>query len=75
MGAFSPFTLLTILIDPYTYASAGFDPTSGTADPTSCRWVTFIVCLIALGLYATGIWAMYRSMVKNFDMTIRKQSR
>ena len=25
--------------------------------------------------YAAIVWAMYKSMVKNFDMTIRKQSR
>ena len=29
----------------------------------------------AIGAYAAVVWSMYRSMVKNFDMTIRKQSR
>jgi hypothetical protein len=31
--------------------------------------------MIAVAVYAAGIWTMYKSMVKNFDMTIRKQSR
>ena len=76
MGVFSPFTLLTIMIDPYNYAPAGFDrATYNEADPISCRWVAFITSLFMLAAYAAAIWAMYRSMVKNFDMTIRKQSR
>jgi hypothetical protein len=37
--------------------------------------VAFITSLFMLAAYAAAIWAMYRSMVKNFDMTIRKQSR
>ena len=75
LGTFSPFTLLTILIDPYQYAGAAFDITAGQADPGGARIVAFIVCVIALAVYAAGIWSMYKSMVKNFDMTIRKQSR
>jgi ABC-type Na+ efflux pump permease subunit len=73
VGTFSPFTLLTILIDPYQFAGQAFDPTRG--DPSGARVVAFVVCVVALVLYSLGIWSMYRSMVKNFDMTIRKQSR
>jgi hypothetical protein len=29
----------------------------------------------ATGAYTLIVWGMYKSMVKNFDMTIRKQSR
>jgi len=29
----------------------------------------------AVAAYSAIVWAMYKSMVKNFDMTIRKQSR
>jgi hypothetical protein len=72
LATFSPFTLLTILIDPYEYAAVAFDPTS---DPGGARMVAFVVCMIVIGVYAAGIWTMYKSMVKNFDMTIRKQSR
>ena len=76
IGAFSPFTLLTILIDPYQFAGDGFKPSAGTNyDPAGARIVAFVVCLVAIAVYAMGIWSMYKSMVKNFDMTIRKQSR
>jgi len=74
IGAFSPFTLLTILIDPRQYAGAAFQQ-GQSYDPATARIVTFVFCVIALGVYSMGIWSMYKSMVKNFDMTIRKQSR
>lgn len=73
VGTFSPFTLLTILIDPQQFAGSAFGRTA--SDPGGARVVAFVVCLVALALYALGIWSMYRSMVKNFDMTIRRQSR
>ena len=76
IGSFSPFTLLTILIDPYEYAGSAFQHSAGTNyDPSGARIVAFVVCLVALAVYALGIWSMYKAMVKNFDMTIRKQSR
>jgi ABC-type transport system involved in multi-copper enzyme maturation permease subunit len=76
VGAFSPFTLLSMLIDPYTYASRAFglDGTDegGTA---TMRIVAMVFSFIAVGAYTAIVWTMYKSMVKNFDMTIRKQSR
>ncbi|MGD0769727.1 MAG: ABC transporter permease subunit [Tepidisphaeraceae bacterium] len=76
IGAFSPFTLLTILIDPYQFAGNGFNPNAGTSyDPAGVRVAAFLVCAVAIAAYAMGIWSMYKSMVKNFDMTIRRQSR
>jgi ABC-type transport system involved in multi-copper enzyme maturation permease subunit len=76
IGAFSPFTLLTLLIDPYQIAGNGFNPNAPTSyDPSGVRVVAFIVCAVAIAVYAMGIWSMYKSMVKNFDMTIRRQSR
>jgi ABC-type transport system involved in multi-copper enzyme maturation permease subunit len=75
-GAFSPFTLLTMLIDPQDFAKRAFglDNVHET-DPGTARVVAFISALIAIGAYAAVVWSMYKSMVKNFDMTIRKQSR
>lgn len=73
IGTFSPFTLLTILIDPYQFAGSAFSPSAG--DPATARTVAFVTCVVAIALYAVGIWSMYKSMVKNFDMTIRRQSR
>jgi ABC-type transport system involved in multi-copper enzyme maturation permease subunit len=76
IGTFSPFTLLTILIDPYQFGGSAFNsPISTEYDPATARVVAFVVCVVALALYSLGIWSMYKSMVKNFDMTIRRQSR
>jgi ABC-type transport system involved in multi-copper enzyme maturation permease subunit len=72
IGAFSPFTVLTVLIDPSTYGGETFLP---GGDPATGRLIVFVFVLIATGLYALGVWGMYKSMVKNFDMTIRKQTR
>jgi hypothetical protein len=72
LGAFSPFTLLTLLIDPYQFGGRSF----GTAvDITSARILIFLFAWAAAGAYALVVWSMYKSMVKNFDMTIRRQSR
>ncbi len=72
VGSFSPFTLLTLLISPYQFAEHAFD------DPSAIwgdRLMIFISSLIAVAAYTAIVWAMYKSMVKNFDMTIRRQSR
>ena len=75
-GAFSPFTLMTMLIDPRTFASEQFG--FNTSDPTATsgpRILVFVFGWVATGAYTLLVWGMYKSMVKNFDMTIRKQSR
>jgi ABC-type transport system involved in multi-copper enzyme maturation permease subunit len=71
---FSPFTLLGLLINPYVLAEKTFDPVFN-GDPTGARVLMFISALAATSAYAAVVWAMYKSMVKNFDMTIRRQSR
>ena len=71
VGSFSPFTVLTMLINPYQFAERVFD----TSDATSNRVWIFISSFAAVGAYTAIVWAMYKSMVKNFDMTIRRQSR
>jgi hypothetical protein len=74
LGSFSPFTVMTILIDPWTYGGRTFEaPTPD--DLFTARAVVFIFSWIATGAYALIVWQMYKSMVKNFDMTIRRQSR
>ena len=76
IGSFSPFTLLSILIDSVSLWRRSFPAHAGTNyDPSGARIVAFVVCLVALAIYALGIWSMYKAMVKNFDMTIRRQSR
>jgi len=39
------------------------------------RITIFISSFAAVSAYTAIVWAMYKSMVKNFDMTIRRQSR
>jgi ABC-type transport system involved in multi-copper enzyme maturation permease subunit len=69
-GSFSPFTLLTMEIDPADFASGV--PTPGNLGP---RTMIFVCNCFAVAAYAGIVAAMYKSMVKNFDMTIRRQSR
>ena len=71
VGSFSPFTLLTMLINPYDFAEHAFnDP-----DQSGNRITIAISTAAAVGVYTAVVWAMYKSMVKNFDVLIRKQQR
>jgi ABC-type Na+ efflux pump permease subunit len=71
-GSFSPFTLMTVLINPWKFAT---DIYSHGDDEFRNRAIVFVFGWAAVAAYAGVVWAMYKSMVKNFDMTIRKQSR
>jgi hypothetical protein len=73
-ASFSPFTIIMLLIDPYQYDQTSFVG----SNPDDVFWARFTVLLcglIATGAYAAVVWGMYKSMVKNFDMTIRRQQR
>ena len=81
VAAFSPFTAICMLISPEEYAKSAFGPPSGffyagTPDH-SPLWVGRLVVAFSIVLSATTycliVWGMYRSMVKNFDMIIRRQ--
>ena len=63
---------MTTLINPWKYAT---DVYANEGDVLQNRIVTFIFGWGAVAAYAAIVWAMYKSMVKNFDMTIRRQSR
>jgi ABC-type Na+ efflux pump permease subunit len=75
LGSFSPFTILMLQIDPYQFAGSLFGTGPAADDTTTARMIMFIFTLVAVGAYSAVVWSMYRSMVKNFDMTIRRQSR
>jgi hypothetical protein len=67
---------MTLLVDPRAVASDQFGfATANTADITGARMLIFFFGWAATGAYTLIVWGMYKSMVKNFDMTIRKQSR
>ncbi|MEM8874837.1 MAG: ABC-2 transporter permease [Planctomycetota bacterium] len=74
IAAFSPFTTMAVLIAPLSYGG----PTFGAGDPSEImlvRVVVILFTLVAVSAYTAVVWGMYRSMVKNFDMTIRRQHR
>jgi ABC-type Na+ efflux pump permease subunit len=70
LGSFSPFTLMSMLINPYQ-----FDRVFEGDDQSTNRITIFISTLAAVAAYTAIVFALYRSMVKNFDMTIRRQQR
>ena len=72
IGAFSPITVLMLLIAPQQIIG---DPEVGAALAGGTRVMLLVFTLAATGAYAAIVWSLYGSMVKNFDMTIRKQSR
>lgn len=76
-SAFSPFTLLMVLINPYVVdrTSDGYTPLFTGNDAIGNRVLVIVLTLVAISAYTATVWGMYKSMVKNFDMTIRKQSR
>ncbi len=80
VAAFSPFTAICVMINPQEYAAESFgatgmfNPASTDAYPESIgRAILFISILMAIAAYCLLVWTMYRSMVKNFDMIIRRQ--
>lgn len=74
VGSFSPFTVLMLLINPYTSAERLF--IGGDSESVAmARMLLIVFSLLATAGYSGVVYAMYVSMVKNFDMTIRRQSR
>ncbi|HSI33037.1 MAG TPA: ABC transporter permease subunit [Tepidisphaeraceae bacterium] len=74
-GSFSPFTLVTVLVNPRQFAADAFGYSGDPTNMGPARLIVFIFGWAATGAYTLVVWGMYKSMVKNFDMTIRRQSR
>ena len=74
-SAFSPFTGVAVLIDPTEFAQPTFGPGGGfTGDALwQGRLLVFISFITSSVVYCLIVYGMYKSMVKNFDMIIRKQ--
>lgn len=75
VGSFSPFTLMQMLIDPYGSGDHFGLPGSTDSTASDGRLLVGIFTCIAVAAYVGIVWNMYTGMVKNFDMTIRKQAR
>jgi ABC-type transport system involved in multi-copper enzyme maturation permease subunit len=82
VSAFSPFTAICMLIDPAyfsrdVFAAGGGGGAAGSPGVLDPQWagrsLLLFSVLLASGVYCSIIWGMYRSMVKNFDMIIRRQ--
>ncbi len=68
-----PFTGISTLID---YESV-FDLRNGTPSAgarTSVRLVRAVSTLLAVVVYCAATWSVYTTLVRNFDMTVRRQS-
>ena len=74
VAAFSPISAVWMLASPLSTGSLILTE-GGADDILASRMTIFIGSLVAMGIYAAIIWAVYRAMLKNFDMTIRRQSR
>ncbi|HUO07686.1 MAG TPA: ABC transporter permease subunit [Phycisphaerae bacterium] len=69
IAAFSPYTAIAVMICPADYAASAFAPGSELTG----RITLFVAILAASAAYCGIVWAMYKSMVRNFDMIIRRQ--
>jgi ABC-type transport system involved in multi-copper enzyme maturation permease subunit len=71
VAPFTPFTGLWVICDP----SVLFDSEKDlAAHITSVRVLGLVGSAIAVGFVALIVASMYKSMVRNFDMTLRKQT-
>jgi ABC-type Na+ efflux pump permease subunit len=71
IGCFSPFTLMALCVTPLDIVNQSI---AAGKDLSSLRFLIFLFGWIASAIYAVIVWTMYKSMVYNFDMTIRKQN-
>ncbi|HVT79246.1 MAG TPA: hypothetical protein VHM90_01205, partial [Phycisphaerae bacterium] len=76
----SPFTAICVLIDPGNFSSdfhnGPYMHDSSSTDHGSeyfGRALLFFMTLAVSAGYCLLVWWMYKSMVKNFDMIIRRQ--
>ena len=73
LAPFTPFTAILYSVNP----KGLFSDTSGNAfaqHATAARILLFVGSAIAATLYAAIIFSLYRPLVRNFDMIMRKQS-
>lgn len=70
---FTPFHAVASLID-YQMLFWNETGTPGAAALITARVVRLITSLIAVAVYAVVTYSLYNNLVRNFDMTVRRQS-
>jgi ABC-type Na+ efflux pump permease subunit len=80
LSAFSPITIIMLLVCPaelITGQTAGYGSDLLDRGQLAASPRVLLACIgsLAIAGYGLAVWLLYTSMVKNFDMTIRKQSR
>ena len=71
LAPFAPFTSIWYLIDPQQL----FDSANAfRADAGGARLAAALGSTIATLVYSFIVWSIYISLVRNFDMIVRKQS-
>ena len=69
----TPYTAMYVVVDPLRALT---DPgtTISASDLKSCRIVAMVACVCSAAIYGFIGVILHRSMVRNFDMIIRKQT-
>lgn len=79
---FTPFPAVVSLIDPWRVISSAEGSSSWSASGSGIsstalagfRLTRLVFALVASGVYLAVTYALYKSMVRGFDMTVRRQS-
>lgn len=71
IAPFTPFTCVRYLVDPRGLFATEKDFTQGAS---AARVAAAFGCACAFSLYLFVVWRAYSGLVRNFDMTLRKQS-
>jgi len=71
IAPFTPFTAIYVLIDPTILFTS---PTAFTSGAPGARVFAFFGSVVAIALFAFAAWRAYAGLVRDFDMTMRKQS-
>ncbi len=71
VAPFTPFTSVKFLVHPQALFDTAKEFSEGAA---TARVVALFSCILSVALYAVVVWRAYGSLVRNFDMTLRKQS-
>ena len=72
LAPFTPYTSINYLINPA--ALFNNNAKDFAAGAPAVRMAAFIGCLIAIVSYAFVVWRWYVGLVRDFDMTMRKQA-